>query len=391
MYIVNNRAMTTAMRVLVLSLVATSAACGGGSGGSSAPVPTGALTVSDCVIAAGTGSCEGTVSWTTSNTSAPRVLLDATTLSTAPAGSALARLGAGPRTVTLLDGSTQLDQESISGACVAASAWDGSSCRAFAVRTSARAPTTFVESGAPVTLEVVVYSPLGSGPFPAVMFNHGSTGSGDDPTQFTITYTNETVARFFAERGWLVAFPQRRGRGTSGGTYDEGLTPDRSRYSCLRDPALAGFEHALQDVDAAAEYLRSRSDVDASRVLSAGTSRGGILAIVHAAQRPGYFVGAVNFVGGWLGEGCQDALDVNRPTFARGAMFQGPTIWLYGDNDSFYSLAHSRGNFDAFVAAGGRGSFGVYTRAPTLNGHFIVNDASLWSGDLDAFLGRLGP
>jgi hypothetical protein len=91
-------------------------------------------------------------------------------------------------------------------------------------------------------------------------------------------------------------------------------------------------------------------------------------------------------VGGWLGEGCTDAVVVNRTAFARGASFDRPTLWLYGENDSFYSLPHSRGSFDAFVAAGGEGTFFTYTRAPTLNGHFIINDPALWAADLDAFV-----
>ncbi len=368
--------------------------CGGGGGGASAPAPppapSGTLTVTSCVIAEGAASCQGTVAWTTSNAVAPRVLLGGATLSTTASGSTSAPLAAGTQTVTLLDGSTQLDSRSFSGTCTSASAWDGAVCRAFAIRSSVRAPTPFVESGQAVTLEVVIFRPPGPGPFPTVMFNHGSTGNGDDPSQFRLTYTSESVAKFFVERGWLVAFPQRRGRGASDGLYDEGFTPDRTRYSCLATPALAGFERALLDVDAAAEFLASQPDVDETRMLSAGTSRGGILAVVHAALRPDLFDGVVNFVGGWLGEGCQDALVVNRQVFVRGGAFAGPTQWLYGDNDSFYSLSHSRGNFDAFVAAGGRGTFRIYTRAPGLNGHFIVNDATLWSDDLTAFLAALG-
>lgn len=382
-------------RVVVAALGAALlvSACGGGGGGGTGPatpVPTGSVTVSSCVIPAGEASCQATVAWATSNAISPRLLSGSTTVSTAASGSMSLALGASAQTATLLDGATQLDAKSFSGSCESASAWNGATCEAFAVRSTVRAPTQFVEAGAAVTLEVVIYRPDGPGPFPAVMFHHGSTGNGDDPSQFRLTYTSEAIAKFFADRGWLVAFPQRRGRGASDGLYDEGFTPDRSRYSCLATPSLAGFERALLDVDAAVEYLASRSDVDATRMLSAGTSRGGILAVVHAAQRPDLFDGAINFVGGWLGEGCQDALVVNRPTFMRAGAYPRPTIWLYGDNDTFYSLAHSRGNFDAFIAAGGRGSFRIYTRAVGLNGHFIVNDAALWTGDLDAFLASIG-
>ena len=385
-------------RIAVLGLVATAAAgsisgCGGGSGSGDQGPPSvsGTLSVSGCVVVEGASTCSATVSWSTSGASSPVVLVGSATLSTAASGSASVPISGGSQTVTLLSGSQRLDERTVTASCVSASSWDGTTCLAFAIRVADRAPTPFFENGSPVTLEVVIYRPLGEGPFPAVLFNHGSTGNGDDPNQFTVTYTSESVAKFFAERGWLVAFPQRRGRGASDGIYDEGFTPDRSRYSCLQAPALAGFEHGLLDVDAAADYLASRNDVDASRMLSAGTSRGGILAIVHAALRPDLFDGAVNFVGGWLGEGCQDALAVNRATFLRGAGFSRPTLWLYSDNDSFYSLAHSRGNFDAFVAAGGTGTFQVFTRAPTLNGHFLVNDPALWSGTLDAYLLQVTP
>jgi len=362
-------------------------ACGGG--GSVAPPPpvtSGSLAVTGCVIAEGASSCQATISWSSINAAAPRVLLGGSTLATTASGTASPALGTDRVTVELFDGAVNLDEKSIGGTCVSASAWDGGKCLAFAVRADARAPTPFVENGQPVSLEVVIYKPLGAGPFPAVMFNHGSTGNGDDPSLFRLTYTNEGVARFFTERGWLVAFPQRRGRGSSDGLYDEGFTPDRSRYSCLQVPALAGLERALQDANAAVDDLRARADVDATRILAAGISRGGILAVAHAARRPGVFMGAVNFVGGWIGEGCSDAVAVNRSTFIAGAASPGATIWLYGENDPFYSVAHSRANFDAFVGAGGRGEFHVFTRAPGLSGHLIINEPPLWAPVLDAYL-----
>lgn len=361
-------------------------ACGGGPDAPAAPAPGGSLSVIPCAIAAGASSCQATISWTSANAAAPRVVLGGATLATTASGTLSVSVGVGGQTVALLDGAATLDDASIAGSCAAASAWDGATCAAFALRTVERIATPLVEAGQSISLEVVFYRPFGPGPFPTVVFNHGSTGNGDDPAQFRITYTNEAIARFFALRGWMVAFPQRRGRGQSDGLYDEGFTPDRSRYSCLQGPALAGLARALQDVDAALDLLRARPDVDPARLLAAGVSRGGILAAAHAARRPGAYRGVVNFVGGWLGEGCADAVAVNRQTFAAAGTYAGPTIWLYGENDPFYSVAHSRANFDAFVAAGGKAGFHVYTRAPGLSGHLIVSDPALWTPDLDAFL-----
>ncbi len=367
------------------------AGCGGGGGSGSPPAPTvtGSLAVGDCEIADGESTCLGSISWT-SNAAAPRILLAGATLATTTAGAVTSAVGLDRLTVALFDGTTRLDEKSIGGSCAAASAWAANRCAAFASRTTERIPTPFVEAGRAVTLEVVIYTPPGTGPFPLVMFSHGSTGNGDDPSQFRLTYTNEAIARFFNERGWIVAFPQRRGRGGSDGLYDEGFTPDRSAYSCLQGPALAGLERALQDSDVALDYLRARTGVDNSRMLAAGISRGGALAVAHAGRRPAAFIGVVNFVGGWLGEGCVDAAVVNRTALVSGASFPGQTTWLYGANDSFYSVAHSRANYDAFVAAGGRGAFSVYTRAAGLNGHFIINDSALWSSSLDAYVKQVG-
>ena len=277
------------------------------------------------------------------------------------------------------------------GVCAAGSTWNGAACRAFATVSTVRAPTPFVEDGKPVEFEVVLYAPPGSGPFPTVMFNHGSTGDGSNPDLFDDTFTSEPLARFFAERGWLVAFPQRRGRGASDGLYDEGFTANRSGYSCVAAIALAGAEHALADLDAAVDYLRSRPEVDSTRMLAAGTSRGGILSIAHLARRPDVFRGAINFVGGWLGEGCGDYVTVNRTLFQQGATYQGLSLWIYATNDSFYSVDYSRTNFDAFSRAGGLGDFHVYARAPGLNGHFILNDPDTWGQDAATYLNQILP
>jgi dienelactone hydrolase len=261
----------------------------------------------------------------------------------------------------------------------------------FAAVNASRVPTQWVEAGAAVTLNMVTYRPLvsrfGAGPYPTLVFHHGSTGNGDNAALFPLVFTNETIAQGFTERGWMVVFPQRRGRGGSGGTYDEGFTADRSRYSCEQVPALAGLDRALADADVITDFVRALPDADATRLLIAGQSRGGILSAAHAARRPLVYRAAINFVGGWLGELCVDAVPVNRGTFVAAAAGPRSVLWLYGENDPFYGATHSRANFDAFAAAGGKGSYKLYRRSnPANSGHLIINEPALWQADLEAFV-----
>lgn len=378
-------------RLLAAVFLALPGACGGGGGGPAATEAAGTLSLAGCAISAGDHDCEGTVTWTTTATAAPVLRLGERLVPVTTSGVLAVRLGIDPVGVELRDGARVLASATLRAACVSASAWTGGSCAPYATRTGVRVPTPFVEAGTAVSLEVVLFRPLTIGPYPLVVFHHGSTGNGDDPSAFRRTYANETVARFFVARGWMVAFPQRRGRGASDGLYDEGFLPDRSRYSCLRDPALAGAERALQDADAALRHLLASTGVDPSRVLLAGHSRGGILAVAQAGRFPVPVGGVLNFSGGWLGEGCADAIAVNRDLSARGGSAPAASLWLYADADPFYSLEHSRANFAAYRAAGGSGTFLAYARAPGLDGHFLVDDAALWSADVAAFLERFPP
>lgn len=253
-----------------------------------------------------------------------------------------------------------------------------------------RIPTRLVENGKPVSLEMVIFKPQGNGPFPALMFNHGSTGTGENPALFTSTYSSASLARFFTDKGWLVAFPQRRGRGKSDGLYDEGFEENRSRYSCTPALSLPGLDRALTDIDAAADYLASRPDVDSKRMLIGGQSRGGIASVAYVGSKPARFVGVINFVGGWVGDRCVNAESINTNGFQRGASFAPPTLWLYAENDPFYRVSHSKNNFDAFVKAGGKGAFRVHEAARGISGHSLISLPDLWQSDVAAYLDQLG-
>ena len=78
-------------------------------------------------------------------------------------------------------------------------------------------PTRLREDGATVRLEAVLYKPEGAGPFPLAVINHGSTGCGTDAAAFRLTWSDAILADCLMTRGYLAAFPQRRGARTVGG------------------------------------------------------------------------------------------------------------------------------------------------------------------------------
>jgi len=246
-----------------------------------------------------------------------------------------------------------------------------------------------LENGQPIRLQVVIFKPEGAGPFPLLVVNHGSTGKGTRPELFKQVYSDPAFAKIFVNKGYLVAFPQRRGRGKSDGLYDEGFYADRTLgYTCEPERALAGADRALVDIEAAVAALRRRQDVKDERVLMAGVSRGGVLSIAYAGMHPNDVAGVINFVGGWITEECGlTARQTNSNLLERGAPFRRSTLWLYGVHDRFYSLGHSGQNFAAFRSAGGQGVFLPFDTDG--DGHQLIAARALWTPDIKRYLDEI--
>jgi len=243
--------------------------------------------------------------------------------------------------------------------------------------------------GEAVRLAMRVYRPGGDGPFPTLVFNHGSTGTGRDPARFVRPIDFPELAAFFVSRGWAVVMPARRGRGGSEGEYDEGFDADRKHgYACEAGRAIPGADRALRDIHAAMGTIRDMPFVDRARVAIGGQSRGGILSVAYAGAHPTGLKAVINFVGGWSGA-LRCPTDVNATLFRRGGGYRGDTLWLYGEADPYYTIAHSRTNFETFQAAGGTGAFFEFPPPPGSDGHEIVFHPSLWGPALEDYLRRL--
>jgi dienelactone hydrolase len=249
--------------------------------------------------------------------------------------------------------------------------------------------TDLRDDGNPIRLETVIFKPTGPGPFPLAVFNHGSTGGHPTPELLKQTWISLEVADFLNKRGWLVAFPQRRGRGKSDGFCDEELgRPGKDKFACQTDTALADADRALTDIDAAIAILRRRQDVAPGPVLIGGHSRGGVLSVAYAGMQSEQTLGVINFVGGWSGEGCANSELINQTLFVRGVRYGQSTIWLYGQRDRFYSMAHSRKNFAAFENGGGHGKFFEFDM-PRDVGHNVIHYPDLWATAVSDYLDLL--
>lgn len=237
--------------------------------------------------------------------------------------------------------------------------------------------------GAPRTLEATLYRPAGDGPHPVLLFNHGSTGRGSIAA--TVTLRPSRQAPFFVERGFAVLAPMRRGRGASDGEALE------SEGACSSTNLGSGFARAIEDVDAAMAYVRAQPWADSARVVVAGQSRGGILSVAYAAERPAAARAVINFAGGWTGDGCDRYGEgFNAPTFAAaGQRVRVPMLWLYAEGDSYYGVASIRRYHEAFARAGGTATFRLFPDFGS-DGHRLVDRVDLWGSAVDEFLRGLG-
>jgi dienelactone hydrolase len=255
--------------------------------------------------------------------------------------------------------------------------------------TSELLQTDLRDEGNPIRLETVIFRPSGPGPFPLAVFNHGTTGRSPTPELLKETWVSLEIADFLNKRGWLVAFPQRRGRGKSDGFCDEEVSRNgKSGLACNIDISLSAVDRALTYIDAAIAVLRRRPDVAPGPVLIGGHSHGGVLSIAYAGMHPEQTLGIINFVGGWSSEGCAKSELINQTLFVRGVRYDRPTIWLYGQGDHFYSMAHSRKNFAAFENGGGHGKLFEFDM-PRDVGHNVIHYPDLWASPVGEYLDSL--
>jgi carboxymethylenebutenolidase len=165
------------------------------------------------------------------------------------------------------------------------------------------------------------YQPDGSGPFPTLIYNHGSrAGFERRPIPWV------RLAALYVAAGYAVLVPERRGYGQSDGpTWSEVVGRD------VDSVLIARLQAETDDVLAAVEYLRSVPSVNTSRLGIAGWSLGGIVTL-FAISRSRSFRAAVDQAGGVLMWRFSQALQAALTQAARAVTC--PVLLMDAQNDA---------------------------------------------------------
>jgi dienelactone hydrolase len=244
--------------------------------------------------------------------------------------------------------------------------------------------TVAIRSGG-LTLRGLLWRPAGRGPFPAVLFNHGS-----GPAGASLGARPTAIGPLFARHGYVLLFLFRRGAGLSAnqGSNDfdamrralaEGGREARNRVQL---ELLDGDE--LADVSAGLAFLRARSEVDAHRIAVAGHSFGGSLALV-LAQRDSA-VRAVTVFGAAAGswDGSPELQTRLRAAVTHTTV---PIFLIYAAND--HSIAPARVLADDMERAGKVHRVKIYPpfgRTADEGHDFVYRDTRTWEPDVFEFL-----
>jgi len=238
------------------------------------------------------------------------------------------------------------------------------------------------------SLAVTVVRPRGNGPYGVVVLNHGVGPTLESRRRESSAVFMPTAAAL-AQRGYAVVMPLRRGFGETGGEFAE------NPGACSHPDFQRGETAAAADVLAAYAFAQKLPYADASRMILAGQSAGGVVSLYAASQSPPGLRAVLAFAAGrgadpyHPGEPCA-AAGVAAVFEQMGRSVKVPVLLYYAQNDLFFGPATSRAWYARFEAGGGAAEF-VLQPAFQANGHFVFSDPAgvgQWLPQVENFLRR---
>ena len=230
-----------------------------------------------------------------------------------------------------------------------------------------------------VELETTLFIPPGKGPHPLVVINHGKALGNPrfDPRARFVAATRE-----FLKRGYLVALPMRPGFSKSTGS-DISPGCNSESYGALQGDMVRNV---------LAELIK-RPDVDPAKILLVGQSTGGLTAIASGKVAFPGVKGVINFAGGVRNASCNWERALVDAFASYGKSFKYPSLWFYGDNDSFWGAELPKIMHAKFTEAGGKAQLVSYGKFAEGDAHGMFSNergAAIWWPETEKFLIDLG-
>ena len=153
-------------------------------------------------------------------------------------------------------------------------------------------PTVVEFTSGGKSLHGYLVKPEGDGPFPVIVFNHGSES---DPK------AHLDLEKFYTDLGFVVFEPHRTGHGLSAeagpdiNAQTEAL-PDGLTNEEFQAALWDLHQKANEDVIAAIQWVKGQSYVDTGRIVVSGFSYGGIQTIITAEKSDSLGLGIRAFV-----------------------------------------------------------------------------------------------
>jgi carboxymethylenebutenolidase len=236
-----------------------------------------------------------------------------------------------------------------------------------------------------ITLQGVLYKPEGPGPFPAVVYNHGSAPGMLSKEAF------DALGPAFASHGWIFFGPYRRGQGlsASAGPYIGDQIAAAEKKGGISAGAAAMVQlletDHLNDQLSALAWLRKQGFVQPERIAVAGNSFGGIEAVLGAER--GNYCAAIDSAGG--AQSWADAPQLQTVMIRAVRNASTPIFFFQAAND--YDLAPSKTLSAVMKKAGKMYEVKIYPpygNSPQ-DGHVFGYFASaVWADDVFRFLNQ---
>ena len=248
---------------------------------------------------------------------------------------------------------------------------------------AASAPETVAFKSAGKTLHGFLYKPAGAGPFPTVLYNHGSSAGMINNQAFDL------IGPLLNARGWAMFAPYRRGQGTSSdaGPYvlDELEAAQKRGGPELRARTLARLmsTEQLEDQLAALAWLQQQPFVVRTQIAVMGNSFGGIETVL-GAEHAGYCA-AVDAAG--ASETWDGAPDLRRLLLHAAEHSTAPIFFFQAEND--YNLTPSRTLYAAMQRLNKPAEIRIYPaygKGPAAGHSLPYRGASIWIDDAVRFL-----